>query len=136
MNKPISMLNSFTSFIRLCRMYCNEEIPMSRLCIDEAQVFNELNKAKEKLHSALCDDFNTCEAVQILFELSSFINKKFQLTFDPNLLQVNEPITELDFNRHYGCVMSVCQFVESTLRLFGLNLENKIDQENVIIFIS
>ena len=131
MNKPISMLNSFTSFIRLCRMYCNEEIPMTRLHIDEAQVFDELNKAKEKLHLALCDDFNTCEAVQILFELSGFMNKKFQVTFDPNYGEANE----LDFNRHYGCVMSVCQFVESTLRLFGLNLENKIDQENVIIFI-
>ncbi len=56
MKKPISLLNSFLSFIELCRTYSNESIQMKKLNLNEAEVFNKLKITKEKVHMALCDE--------------------------------------------------------------------------------
>jgi len=124
MKKAVQLSNSFSSFLNLCKMYCNKKINMPKLNINEMEVFLKLNNANNKIHQALCDDFNTCLVVDELFELTNFLNKQFQTILDPSLsnnkqLQENES----DLNFHYGCIMSVCNFIESKLNLFGIKTQ-------------
>lgn len=129
MQKPINLLKSFQSFTKLCRTYCNEEIPMLKLNLNEKDVYEKLSKAQENVHISLCDDFNTGQAIEELTHLIYIINKQFQLLNDPKLsdYQNNDPN---DMNRHYGCVMSVCNYVESILELFGIKLNSELTQSN------
>lgn len=123
MQKPINLLKSFESFTKLCRTYCNEEIPMLKLNLDESVIYEKLSQAQANVHKALCDDFNTSQAIEQLSDLIYIINKQFQLLNDPKLIecQNNDPN---DMNCHYGCVMSVCNYIESTLDLFGIKLNS------------
>ena len=128
MRKAVNISNSFSSFVNMCRNYCDKQLEMPKLKLDETDIFSKLAQSKENIHEALCDDFDTCLVLNELFELTNSINRKFQLTLDPNLVKQQsnsraEIITDDDLNRHYGCLMSVCNFVESTLELFGIQLE-------------
>lgn len=119
MQKPINLLNSFQSFLKLCKTYCNKEIPMMKLNIDETMVYEKLDQSQRNIHLALCDDFNTCQAIEELSQLMNLINKSFQKTTSQN------GSTEDDLNRHYGCVMSVANCVKTTLEMFGLVLDQQ-----------
>lgn len=78
MQKPVNLLRSFHSFFKLIKTYCNEEVAMPALNIDEAFVFKKLNECQENVHLALADDFNTCLALDHLIEMMNLINKQFQ----------------------------------------------------------
>ena len=126
MHKPATLLKSFESFLKLCHAYSNETIRMERFKIDENEVAQRLNRARDVVHTALCDDFNTCQAVDELFELVTFMNKQFQQTLDKSLSHNTSSDTSTDLNRHYGSVMSVANYVESMLSLFGLNFNDML----------
>lgn len=122
MQKPVNLLNSFQSFLKLCTTYCNEEIPMVRLNIDETLVYEKLAQSQKNINIALCDDFNTCQVIEELSELMNLVNKSIQ--------ESNKNIQENgnDMNRHYGCVMSVANCVKSTLEMFGLELNKQSNE--------
>ncbi len=126
MRKAVNISDSFASFLSMCRNYCDKRLEMPKLNLDETEIFSKLAQAKEKIHDALCDDFNTCLVVNELYELTNSINRKFQLILDPNLVKQHSnsraQVDTDDLNRHYGCLMSVCNFLESTLDLFGIQL--------------
>ena len=133
MIKPIKVLDSFQSFIKLCDAYSNEKIEMNKINLDEAEIFNRLKQTREIVHNALCDDFNTCLAIDELSEMVAFVNRSFQSSLDPNLIK-NLPELQTrstGLNRHYGCVMSVSNYVESTLSLFGINLRSDVGCSSV-----
>ncbi len=138
MVKPVKILDSFQSFIKLCDAYSNEKIEMNIINLDETEIFNRLKQTREIVHNALCDDFNTCLAIDELSEMVSFVNKKFQFSLDPKLVKTlpepsktNQPC----LNRHYGCVMSVSNYVESTLNLFGINFRSDFGSSSVSILL-
>ncbi len=143
MLKPTSLTNSFDTFLKLCRVYCNQQIQFARLeALDEAEVFAKLAKTREDVHAALCDDFDTCAAISSLFELVSFMNKKvqFQPIVDTKLEVTQETAgshtRHLDLNRHYGCIMSVCLYVERILQMFGLQIGVASDSQVVELKVS
>jgi cysteinyl-tRNA synthetase len=78
MQKPVKLLHSFQTFFKLIKTYCNEEVAMPALSIDEDYVYKKLTECQENVHLALSDDFNTCLAIDHLIELMNFINKQFQ----------------------------------------------------------
>ncbi len=48
------------------------------------------------------------------------------MVFDPNLVENVAILNDNnDFNRHYGCLMSVCNYVEFILELFGVKLNSE-----------
>lgn len=135
MRKAVNLSTSFASFSNLCRVYCNnKKVDMPKLNINEEEVFKTISETRVRIHEALCDDFNTCLVIDELFSLTNLINKEFQSIYDSNLANSKKSQSnESDLNRHYGCVMSVCQFIESYLELFGLQLENKSNKSVIRI---
>lgn len=130
MKKAVNLSNSFASFLKLCRVYCDKKMEMPKLNLDENEIFAKLSIIKANIHEALCDDFNTCLVIDELFELTNLMNKEFQSVLDPNLS--TRTVQSDDLNRHYGCVMSVCNFIEYTLDLFGIQSDLN-SQKSVIL---
>jgi len=128
MKKAVQLANSFSSFINLCQMYCNKKIEIPKLNINEIEVFSKLNDSSNKIHQALCDDFNTCLVVEELFELTNYMNKKFQTILDPNLISEQQVKQPNDLNFHYGCIMSVRNYIERKLNLFGIKITERNNQ--------
>jgi cysteinyl-tRNA synthetase len=126
MIKSKSLTNSFSSFIKYCQAYINQEIDLPKLELNEAQVFDRLEKTKNKIHEALCDDFNTCLVVEELDELKSFLNRHFQNSLDSST--TNQTIDSSSINRHYGCVMGVSNYIESVLNMFGIHFKSENNQ--------
>ena len=104
MIKPVKVLDSFQSFIKLCDAYSNEKIEMNKINLDEAEIFNRLKQTREIVHDALCDDFNTCLAIDELSEMIAFVNKNFQSSLDPNLIKKLPELTVANsgLNVHNG----------------------------------
>ena len=109
---------SFSSFLNFCKTYSNNLVEISPLDLDEDQVFSRLDQARQIVHEALCDDFNTPKVIEELNELVSYMNRLFQTKSSKYTEESNSV-----FNRHYGCVMSVSNFVSDILDTFGLLLE-------------
>ena len=131
MTKPVQIANSFMTFIDLCKTYCNKKIEMNQLDLNEEEIFAKLEETKNKIHSALCDDFNTCLVIDELQELVNFMNKKFQKIINPSTNE--ETFGDKGFNRNYGCVMSISNYVQSILYLFGINFESGTQSSEVIL---
>lgn len=133
MKKPKSLANSFSSFLKYCQAYINREIGLPKLELNETEVFERLEDTKKKIHDALCDDFNTCLVVEELDELKSFINKKFQDAIDS---KTNHPKNDsFSLNRHYGCIMGVSNYIESVLKLLGIQFNSENNQMVCLFFI-
>lgn len=126
MAKPVNISNSFKSFVKLCRAYANREIEMRRVEVDEAELVRKLEETESEVTRALADDFNTSIAVDRIADLVGYVNKLFQASF-----VASKESTSTQLNRNYGTIMSVSNYVESILGIFGLNYEReevKLDQ--------
>ena len=124
MTKPVNISNSFKSFVKLCRAYTNREIEMRLVEVDEAELVRKLDETESEVTRALADDFNTSIAVDRISDLVAYVNKLFQASF-----VASSSSTQL--NRNYGSIMSVSNYFESILGIFGLNYEReevKLDQ--------
>lgn len=124
MTKPVNISNSFKSFVKLCRAYTNREIEMRLVEVDEAELVRKLDETESEVTRALADDFNTSIAVDRISDLVAYVNKLFQASFVASS-------SSTQFNRNYGAIMSVSNYVESILGIFGLNYEReevKLDQ--------
>lgn len=92
--------------------------------VDEAELVRKLDETESEVTRALADDFNTSIAVDRISDLVAYVNKLFQASF-----VASSSSTQL--NRNYGAIMSVSNYVESILGIFGLNYEReevKLDQ--------
>ena len=92
--------------------------------VDEAELVRKLDETESEVTRALADDFNTSIAVDRISDLVAYVNKLFQASF-----VASSSSTQL--NRNYGSIMSVSNYVESILGIFGLNYEReevKLDQ--------
>jgi cysteinyl-tRNA synthetase len=118
MTKAVNMLNSFLAYLKLSHSYATNEISRPRIELDETEVQARLEECRAGVHASLSDDFNTSGAVEQLFELVTFMNRIFTKSFDSK-----ESSSTQDLNRHYGCVMSVANYVKSMLDLFGLSVQ-------------
>jgi cysteinyl-tRNA synthetase len=131
MEKPINLLNYFVNYLNFSSNYCNEKVKMKRLNnLNEATIFTELNKTKQIVHDALCNDFNTCLVIEKLFDLVNLMNKNFQPLYDDTSDDNND---SNDIHRHYGCIMSVSSYVKSILDMFGLELDDEGTKHKVIV---
>ncbi len=104
---------------------------MLKVDIDEKLVFDRLTQAQEHVHEALCDDFNTSRVIEEIFELISLVNKSFQTVEETTSKNENQPM-----NRHYGCIMSVSNYVESTFSLMGIEVGSNaylVNLESVLL---
>ncbi len=102
---------------------------MHKVNIDEKFLFERLIKVQESVHEAFCDDFNTPLVIEEIFQLMSLVNKSFQVVDE---IRVKDETKEM--NRHYGCIMSVSNYVESIFKLMGINFgSNRI---NLVILFS
>lgn len=112
MVKPVNLVNSFSSFLNLCENYANKKIVDLQFKADESQVLQRLEESKQKIHNFLSNDFDTCSLIDELSNIVNYMNKNFHSY---------KTIDELnDLNRHYGCVMSVHNFIKSILEMLGL----------------
>ena len=126
MHKPVRLSNTFLAFLEFSKSYSNEKVQMRRIVLDEVEVFKRLEETREKVHRALCDDFNTCLAIEELQDLVNFMNKKFQQV--TQFEKEDDFNNEKELNRSYGCVMAVCNYVESILKMFGVNFGKELSQ--------
>ena len=126
MQKSVALDYTFTSFVNLCKTYCSPEAPVPPLQLDEAEVFARLDQARQSVHEALCDDFNTPKVIEELSELVSFMNRLFQSKTQSTDNSDSQHVN----NRHYGPVMSVSNFIQDTLDTFGLSWQAADHQTN------
>ena len=112
---------TFTSFLNYCKTYCNSEANLPPLCLNENEVFARLAQARENVHEALCDDFNTPKVIVEINELVSHMNRLFQ---SQATVQATDSNTQVQ-NRHLGCIMSVSNFVQDILDTLGFVSDQK-----------
>ena len=118
MAKPVMLSKTIKSFIQLCQAYTNREIDMKKVDLVEEEVLSKLKETETQVHKALCDDFNTCIALENLGNLINYINKLFQASFKKPTISTS---SDSNLNRNYACIMSVCNYLESMLEIFGLS---------------
>ena len=130
MQKSISVEHSFRTFVDRCHNYCNnnsssnELTAKRRLNLNESDVLSRLSEASERVHLALCDDFNTAQAVD---ELQALVKHMNSLMDDRGHSSLSVNDDDASFNRHYGCVTSVGNYVRAMLQLFGIEFTSSTD---------
>lgn len=97
---------------------------MPQVQLDEVTIYKRLELAQSRVHSALCDDFNTAQVIDELSQLTNLVNKCFQTVLDTKTEQIN---------RQYGCITSVANYIESTLSFMGLKLEAPYSSVNFFL---
>ncbi|PVU86083.1 hypothetical protein BB560_006818 [Smittium megazygosporum] len=103
--------NFFINIESLSRQWNSDEATFGEggvrtFCEDEVNLVKELNQAQKKIHSALCDSFDT---PSVLKTILSLINKS-------NIYLRNK--TKVS---NSNAIMMVARYVSSVLRTFGLN---------------
>jgi cysteinyl-tRNA synthetase len=122
MSKAVTMLNSFSAYLKLSRSYSSNEITRPRIHLSESDVLSKLARTRSNVHAALSDDFNTSVAVEELFDLVSYMNRAFHKSLEPSSI-----VESTDLNRNYACVMSAASYVQSTLEMLGLRAETDLN---------
>lgn len=129
METSVSLLRSIQTFLQRCHSYCNDHMPEGRIYMNEIEVYERLADAQRHIHASLSDDLNTREVIDELIRLVNHMNKHFQAAAGQKNNKNNDVSSQIknenDLNRHYGCVMSVANYVGSTLALFGLELDQQ-----------
>lgn len=115
MQKAVVLDYTFSSFLNLCKTYCGHDSALTPLELNEDEAFARLDQARQSVHAALCDDFNTPKVIEELNELVGYMNRLFQSNKTPA-----SATAESVSNRHHGPVMAFSNFLQDTLDTFGV----------------
>ncbi|XP_056641171.1 probable cysteine--tRNA ligase, mitochondrial [Diorhabda sublineata] len=115
----------FKNFINSCNEFKDGFL---KATINEDIIKQLINRSKNNIHNALCDNFDTPSVIKVLNELASTTNSMLYSS------------TSSSGKNGVVSVLSVRNFVTNILEMFGLNLNNSIrvsnDSSNIIDILS
>ncbi|XP_034943962.1 probable cysteine--tRNA ligase, mitochondrial isoform X2 [Chelonus insularis] len=109
MQKSVTLMNKINHFYSNCKNYATGKLPVG--VIDENIIYEELNKAKERIYSALCDDFATPKVIAQLSDLIDAVNKT---------VNDSQSSGKKLFANNIVCINAVAIYVSKILSALGI----------------